>query len=439
MGFRKRLSLKRGPRGIILFMIYFLCVMGTLELFGFPHMIEYLLDIGNVLLLVHLIINRKIKRGLKDPLVVIQLIVFAIGIIISFVHFVSPVLVIWSIRNLFRFLVFYLGCISYLRPDDIESIFFDFRYLFYINFGMILFEFLYLGFRDDELGGLFGATQTTNGDLNIFLLITTTFFVVMWEEKKIKNIELISVLTIDVFISAFAELKFFFFEIFAIFLLVFVISSAKRSFGKKIVKWLVIITLALVILAVGMKYMIRLYPQWENFFSIEKIMLEVTRTGGYTNIGDINRFTFLNTINNLIFRNNILERIFGLGLGACEFSDNIKLFMSSFYIKYYYLHYFYFSLSWMYVECGVIGMIGYLLSFVITFIRGIRRIRRINKVDMDKTSYYTVGVVVCFCSILLLIYNQSMRLPTAYLIYMGISLMTIYRNENNSLLSKGNN
>ena len=186
---RTKISITSGPRGLIMFMIYFLCIMGTLELFGFPHMIEYILDLANLILLVHLVIGRKFKRGIKDPLILFQIIVFVIGLILSIMQFVSPALVIWSTRNLFRFIVFYVGCISYLRPDDVRRIFTNLRYLFYLNFGMILFEYIFLEFRDDELGGLFGATQTTNGDLNIFLLLTTTYFVVMWEEKKIKNIE----------------------------------------------------------------------------------------------------------------------------------------------------------------------------------------------------------------------------------------------------------
>lgn len=412
-----------------MFMIYFLCIMGTLELFGFPHMIEYILDLANLILLVHLVIGRKFKRGIKDPLILFQIIVFVIGLILSIMQFVSPALVIWSTRNLFRFIVFYVGCISYLRPDDVRRIFTNLRYLFYLNFGMILFEYIFLEFRDDELGGLFGATQTTNGDLNIFLLLTTTYFVVMWEEKKIKNIELIAVLTIDMFISAFAELKVFFFEIFLIFLLVFIISSVKRGFSKKIIKWAMIIALAVVILSVGMNYMIKLYPQWENFFSVEKILLEVTRTGGYTNKGDINRITFLSTLNDSVFRDNTLNRIFGLGLGSCEFSENMSFLISPFYAKYYYLHYFYFSLAWMYLECGFIGMIGYLLSFVVPFVRGFAVL---NKIDDESAPFYIVGIVLSFCSIVLLIYNQSMRLPSAYLMYLGISLVSVFKYKNDN-------
>lgn len=404
------------PSSIIEYMIMFYCIMGTLQLLGAPHVIEYVLDILCILLLINIFNGQKIRKIISNPVIGFQLLLIVAGILIAIFNSESVFLIFWSLRNFGRFLVFFGACICYLNYDDYKRIFLKLNYLYYINFAMVLLEFFVMKLSDDAIGGIFGATQTTNGDLNVFLLIMTIYYVVIWNEGEKKTFSLIGILAIDFIICILAELKFFFFEMPAILVLFFLITRILS--GKKIrVKWIGIIVGGILLLIIGIAYLGEVYEYWKGFFTIEKILEEVTRDGGYTNRGDINRLTFLDIINDRVFRNSFFERLVGIGLGGAEFSGISDLFTSSFYNRYEYLHYYYFSLSWMYVECGYIGMSLYLSSFVVAIYKGFKRL----KTNYKHEFFLIIGILATCMSILLLIYNQSMRLPSAYLMYFCIA------------------
>ena len=93
--------------------------------------------------------------------------------------------------------------------------------------------------------------------------------------------------------------------------------------------------------------------------SVEGLTYILTRESGYTGFGDLNRLTAITSINRLgLFQSSLLNQILGLGLGGAEYSAGISFLQSAFYRSYEYLHYYWLSHAWMYIECGYLGLIG---------------------------------------------------------------------------------
>lgn len=426
IGIKRINKLKLKTSTIIECIIVFFCLMGTIQLFGAPHSIEYVLDGLLIFLLYEIFKKNKFKLMIVQYPIICQGIMLIIGVMVSIANHNSWPCIMWSLRNLGRFIVFFGGCTVFLEHEDYLRIFKILEWVFFLNFFMIIYEYFVLGMADDDLGGVFGATQTTNGDLNVFLLVMTVYFMVMWAKKSISFFKLSVVLLIDTFIAVLSELKFVFFEMVLIFLLVYAISQLTVYKRTVSLKWIVLILVLLVVGWGGISMLGKIYPHWNGFFSVDKIMTEITREGGYTNKGDINRITFFSTINKSVFTDVIL-RIEGIGLGGAEFSGRNSIFLSEFYKQYEYLHYYYFSLSWMYIECGLIGVLLYLLSFILMATKGVNKLYNM-RLDSD-WEFELMAVVTAFMAILLLVYNQSMRLSSAYLVYFVIAYIFIKPKE----------
>ena len=117
---------------------------------------------------------------------------------------------------------------------------------------------------------------------------------------------------------------------------------------------------------------------------------------------------------------DVKQRIFGLGMGAAEFSQSSELLTSNFYRTYSYLKYKNFLLPWMYIENGYVGLTIYILSFVYTVINGLKRLKQYTSDEAKIFGW--IGVVMTIISIILIVYSSSMRIDSAYIIYFFIVL-----------------
>ena len=70
----------------------------------------------------------------------------------------------------------------------------------------------------------------------------------------------------------------------------------------------------------------------------------------------------------------------------------------------------------MYIECGYLGLIGYMLGFFSIVPTGVKIVRMLKKRGLD-ASVVVTGMVISILTLLLYIYNQTLRLEAAYLIY----------------------
>ena len=138
--------------------------------------------------------------------------------------------------------------------------------------------------------------------------------------------------------------------------------------------------------------------------------LEFYMTGkGYTNSGDLNRFTAIEQIQATFFKDDILLNWFGFGLGSCEYSQ-YSFLQSDFSKMYGGLNYRWFTHAWVFLEQGMIGILLLLAFFVSLLVYALKKLTAENK-------YYTI-ISVAFVPncILGLMYNTAIQIEVCYLI-----------------------
>ena len=421
MNLKLKIKKKIDCKYIIKFMLIYVCIERGLETIGFPHSLIFLLDIINLFLLLNLLASNEIVKMAKIR-IQSHLLIFIIGIFVSAINGISLMLVLWAVRNLLRFYIFFGACYCYLDIKDIKDIYSTFDVLYILNVLVLIIQFA-LGFRQDYLGGIFGGALGANSYSNIFIIIICTYNMSRWLEKKISIKKLGFVILSSFMIAIMTETKILLFEIAIIVAVTIIINIVIAKKYKTLIKGGIIAVVVIVVIIIGAKEISRLYPSISNadFLSIKGLKYILTRESGYTGAGDLNRLTAIKTINNLSdFKDNIITKIFGMGLGSAEYSSASKVLQSAFYSQYQDLHYYWFSHAWMYLECGYIGLIGYIIGFFFNIPYGFKIIRKYRKGRQDTTIVIT-GVVLSFLSALLYIYNQSLRLESAYLLYFAFA------------------
>ena len=211
-------------------------------------------------------------------------------------------------------------------------------------------------------------------------------------------------------ISALAELKFFYIE----FIVILIVASLLTSFSYR---KLIIIVGAAIGFIFGTAFLVRLYPIFSGVFELEGLIENATSVGGYTGIGDMNRFTGIPMVNELFF-DNMSERLFGFGLGNCDYADSYAFLTTPFFSKYSGYHYTWLSAVWMYLETGAIGLIMFMGFFVLVALFALVRMKK----QKEYRHVYQITFILSLCCILIAIYNASLRTESAFLIYTVLSM-----------------
>lgn len=414
-----KIPAKLDSKLMIYLMILFVCLERLLESVGFPHSIIFLLDGMNAFLFMNLLQQKKYSLGKSDFIILFHVMIILISIFISIIYQVKPVLVLWGLRNYLRFYIFYEACKKFLVKEDLIHIYRLLKKLFYLH--MIVFTSQYLfGYRGDYLGGIFGTATGANAYCNIFYIIICSYEVVLWFEKKEKFNIVFLIIGFSIISSALCEMKIFFVEIIMIVGIVFFIVCFIEKKYSIFLKGIFFIIIGLIVLWFGFQQMIKLYPNFADFFTIKGFLYHTTRDSGYSGVGDLNRLTAIKTINSKIFTESRWIRMIGMGLGSTEYSSSINILISNFYCKYEYLHYYWFSHAWMYLECGYVGLIGYITGFILNGFKGMKAVGRLQSND-DDAIFIITGTVLLFMTVLLYMYNQSLRLECAYLLYFSFA------------------
>ena len=114
--------------------IIVLCVFFLISILHFPSFLSYVTDIIYFLLLICIFKIRGVKlKQLGGKYLNISIGAFIISIVLGTIfNLVSPILVAWGARNLFRGIIFFIACVKFLDEEDIEKIFkiFFFFYVF---------------------------------------------------------------------------------------------------------------------------------------------------------------------------------------------------------------------------------------------------------------------------------------------------------------------
>ena len=413
---------KKQIKKIIYFQIIMvMCMNAFITMFNVPGTIMYILDITNAIAIIYIIYIKKTQKILKSinamNLLKLQLILCVVLLIGIIINAVNPLLVVWGIRNNFRFFAFFFVCIVILDKEDIERIFNIFYILQIPNVILSFYQYFMLGLEQDYLGGIFGIEQGCNAYTNIYLCVICTHAISEYVYKKTSLKKVIAISLSSLIIAAAAELKIFFIEFVLIIILAAVLTKPNR-------KTFSILATTVVMLGIGLNAFKSIFPSaYEDLVNVSKLVkYNTTIVWGY----NISRWGAFKEINQIFFKNNIILNLLGYGFGNCEYSS-FDFFTSDFYKQYGSYHYRWFAHQHWFLEGGYLGFGLISAFFVLIFAWCTKYKRWFGKYK----NFVLFGQIFSIITILSLWYNAAIKVEIAYVIMFALSApFVIIKNEN---------
>ena len=356
------------------------------------------------ILIIGLLVYEKMytKKQIYDPFSRNILYCLLIITLISYLlHYENIFFYIWGIRNLFRFFLYMHVCICFMKKKDFTS-FCNITFFFLlVNTPIMFYQGVVMHLFGDNVGGLFGTTTGVNAYTNIHLVLSTIVAISLFTKKKI-SIEYLSLIILCCFLqAALAEVKFYYIEFVLIIICMFTFSKEKKILFP-------LILTSSIIFSIGLFMMFFFYQGNVDFFNLDSIFSYSDEAYASHSEG-IDRATALPLIKKL-FLMNPLDFLFGIGLGNAELT---QLYTPKFISNYGYFHIYFFSHAMLFLETGLIGIILYSLFFIIYFIFIYPKREKIQNL----VGISLIPLIFCLC-----IYNQSMRLDSAFLVYTFLSM-----------------
>ena len=383
---------------------------GLNEVFMIPDVIRFAIDLFLIFILIALALKGYIIIHKNyAPLFFLIIVFFIYTLFVQIFNYQSIFYYVWGLRNNFRFYVAFFLFIMFLNESESDKYLKWFDIVFWINFFICIYQYFILGYNQDHLGGIFGVKTGCNAYLNLFFCITITKAIIDYLNKKEIVWILILKLVISIFVSALAELKFFFIELIVIVCVaVLVTAFTWRKFF--------IIIFSAIVLIVGIFALVNIFPEFVGLFTLEELLKSASSDSGYTSSGDINRLNAFAVISKNILI-TIPQKLFGFGLGNCDLSS-ISIFNTPFYERFSSLNYKWFSTSFWFLEGGYIGFGLFISFFVVCFILSLK----LYKSGKARSDFCQISMVMCVVCLMSVIYNAALRLEIAYLVYFVLAL-----------------
>lgn len=393
-----KMIIKINCKKLIYFQIIYNCFVKYLVIdLGLPSLLNYVTDLITIALFIFSLKNLDYKIPQRNAALNITFILLLCMTVSFFVDFTSFKFYLWSLRNIFRFYIFFFACIYNLDELDVFKIFELLEKILIINFAICAYEYFVEGVNYDFLGGSFGNGATGgNGPLNILMVVVTGYVLIQYVHNKKKWPEVMGIIIGCLAIAVVAELKFYFFEI--IIAVVFVVGFVKHNF-----KMLATIGILCILGFLAVALYNRFYPNNAGFLSLEFIEdYALTRT--YGSATDINRLTAIDVISETCFDGNLKEIWFGVGLGNGT-SAQFDFLQSPFFIQFGdRIKYTWFTHATMFVEGGYIGLILYFAFYIVIAVKEMLASK--NNLLMQ------LGLYCCIFSIIMVVYNQTMQVES---------------------------
>lgn len=399
------IRIKKSASNFIYIQIFYVMIVFFLrDVLGLPSMITYITDV--IMVLAFICCLKRVQKSMSAAQAKVQF--YIICAIIFFVcvgaiaNAADPLLFVWGARNNLRFFIFFLSCVVLLDFKDVSNIFKMLMVFFWLNVVVMTVEYFVFGLRQDYLGGLFGIAQGCNAYTNILLCFVLCYKVSQFFKAKTSLLNLALYVVAILYLAVLAELKIVYVE----FLLILVVSLL---INRPNYKTILIIILGTIGVALAI-WLLSVYDPKTLEFFFESDQIEYYLSGGgYTNSGDLNRFTAIAQIQEMFFSGSWINTLFGFGLGSCD-TSSFAFLQSDFFNQYEYLHYRWFSHAWVYLEQGAIGLILLVLFFVFILFYCIKH-RRTNS-----NGYMLTAFLFTITTIIGIIYNCALELEASYLI-----------------------
>lgn len=314
------------------------------------------------------------------------------------------------IKNYRFFMVFY-SCLVFLNKKDVDRIYLLLLLFLGANVLLSSYQFFIQGLKFDFNGGFFGTEVGGNGLMNFFLVAVSIYAVVMSLNKK-KPIAFAGIVVFAaVYISVLSELKIYFFEIAVIIVLTVL-------FSKFSIKTITLVAGSIVLLVFAIQIMGRIYPIFDGFFKVEKIIDYVSNDKYGGEVGNLNRATALSTvINDLLWTPT--QKLFGVGLGnAGQDTD--------FYNAFGFMKYTWFFVSYFTSENGLVGLLLYVMFIISIAVTSYRYSLK----DKMNREYYVVNIILAIMILLIMFYDGSLLEYTTYIYFILMALpFVLYKSK----------
>lgn len=374
-----------------------------------PDAVKYSMDLAWTFLLLTMLTRKKRKIDLVTRQFLHWIICFFLLTAINYAfHYQSILYYMWGFRNNFRGYVLFFAVIYYFSEEDVNEGIELLNLLFYINAGFMIIQFFIFGYKQDNLGGIFGVESGCNGYINLFFCISLVISYVKYAENKMKFHKFLLEIILMLILAALAELKFFYVE----FVIIITIGTLCTKFSWK--KFIVILS-ALIAVIVGYSVFVKVFPDID--LSVLGLYEYASSDSGYTSSNDLNRLFFMETINQR-FLPGIINRLFGMGLGNCDYATGIEFLTSPFFVKYESLHYGWMSTTFMYLENGWLGLICFFGFFIFVAINSLRIAKKPNY----NRVFCLISALCCVAALLNGFYNISLRIESGYMLYFIIAI-----------------
>ena len=385
------------------------------ELLPIPDAIKFLCDGFLVLLLLKLFSQRFTKiDNYSMPFVVIVGLFFFITLVGYLFNYQSVFYYLWGLRNNIRMFVAFFAFAYLADWEDAKGWIKALDVLFVINFAVVILQY-FSGYGQDYIGGIFGTSKGCNGSLLIFLCIVfaKTILSFMRGEEKMSKCIFVSVASL--LVSTLSELKMFF----ILFILILFMASFMTAHS---IKKTLFFAFGAVLVVLFSTLLTVLYKDFMDFLSFDSLIKALTDTG-YATDEDIGRFTALPVISQR-FLPGFFRKLFGLGLGNCD-SSSLSIFNTPFFKSHQTVHYSYFSYAFLFLETGFVGLALYASFFVASFFVS----RKLKKLEMADEFACQMSIILSVISLILLVYNSSLRMEIGFMLFFVLALPIISANE----------
>ena len=401
---------------MMLFIFFFPAAQAFLtELLPIPDAIKFLCDGFLVLLLLKLFSQRFTKiDNYSMPFVVIVGLFFFITLVGYLFNYQSVFYYLWGLRNNIRMFVAFFAFAYLADWEDAKGWIKALDVLFVINFAVVILQY-FSGYGQDYIGGIFGTSKGCNGSLLIFLCIVfaKTILSFMRGEEKMSKCRFVSVASL--LVSTLSELKMFF----ILFILILFMASFMTAHS---IKKTLFFAFGAVLVVLFSTLLTVLYKDFMDFLSFDSLIKALTDTG-YATDEDIGRFTALPVISQR-FLPGFFRKLFGLGLGNCD-SSSLSMFNTPFFESHQTVHYSYFSYAFLFLETGFVGLALYASFFVASFFVS----RKLKKLEMADEFACQMSIILSVISLILLVYNSSLRMEIGFMLFFVLALPIISANE----------
>lgn len=401
---------------MMLFIFFFPAAQAFLtELLPIPDAIKFLCDGFLVLLLLKLFSQRFTKiDNYSMPFVVVVALFFFITLVGYLFNYQSVFYYLWGLRNNIRMFVAFFAFAYLADWEDAKGWIKALDVLFVINFAVVILQY-FSGYGQDYIGGIFGTSKGCNGSLLIFLCIVfaKTILSFMRGEEKMSKCIFVSVASL--LVSTLSELKMFF----ILFILILFMASFMTAHS---IKKTLFFAFGSVLVVLFSTLLTVLYKDFMDFLSFDSLIKALTDTG-YATDEDIGRFTALPVISQR-FLPGFFRKLFGLGLGNCD-SSSLSMFNTPFFESHQTVHYSYFSYAFLFLETGFVGLALYASFFVASFFVS----RKLKKLEMADEFACQMSIILSVISLILLVYNSSLRMEIGFMLFFVLALPIISANE----------